>query len=170
MDENVTKLFHDLHNDAAALASIGGITTMRGTLDTQLAMEHLTGDALYGFNQMLQELKQPQHTSKKIMKEQMKNNTLFSQHPLPRDVLQYAVDDVQLLVGAYDCLRERLGNQWEAIRRASDMRARMAAASGGERSICFDVPNAYAIASYELMYASLASQRYDGSDSATGLE
>jgi hypothetical protein len=151
VDGRVLKLFHDIHNDAAALSTIGGITEMNGSLDTQLAMECLTGDVFFGLNQVLQELGKPQHTSKHIMKQQMKNKDLFSQRPLPRDVLQYAVDDVKLLVGTYEKLHERLGNHWEAIQRASDMRARTAAASGGTRNVCFDVPNSYAVASYELL-------------------
>jgi hypothetical protein len=151
VDGRVLKLFHDIHNDAAALSTIGGITEMKGSLDTQLAMECLTGDVFFGLNQVLQELGKPQHTGKHIMKQQMKNKDLFSQRPLPRDVLQYAVDGVKLLVGTYEKLHERLGNHWEAIQRASDMRARTAAASGGTRSICFDVPNSYAFASYELL-------------------
>jgi hypothetical protein len=151
VDGRVLKLFHDIHNDAAALSTIGGISKMKGTLDTQLAMEHLTGDVFFGFNRVLQELGEPQHMSKHMMQHQMKNEDLFSQRPLPRDVLQYAVDDVKLLVGAYEKLHERLGNHWEAIQRASDMRARTAAASGGKRNVCFDIPNSYAVASYELL-------------------
>ena len=90
-DDRVLKLFHDIHNDAAALSTIGGIDEIKGTLDSQLAMESLTGDVFFGFNQVLQELGKPRHTSKHIMKRQMKNKDLFSQRPLPRDVLQYAV-------------------------------------------------------------------------------
>lgn len=149
---HIIKLFHDLHNDAAALASLGDIYEMNGTLDTQLAMEFLTGDTLFGFNRVLQELGTPQHMSKHIMQCQMKNKDLFSQRPLPRDVLQYAVDDVRLLVGAHESLRQRLGGTWETIQLASDMRAQTAARNGGARHICFDVPNSYAIASYELLF------------------
>jgi hypothetical protein len=152
-DEGITKLFHDIHNDAAAIASIGGITEIKGTVDTQLAMEYLIGDVFFGFNQVLQEMGKAQHMSKHVMKLQMKNKNLFSQRPLPQDVLKYAVDDVRLLVDAHGSLRERLGNKWEAIQQASDTRARSAAASGGERNICFDVPNSYAIASSKLLSA-----------------
>jgi stage III sporulation protein SpoIIIAA len=150
-DARVTKLFHDLHNDAAAFANIGAINQLEGTLDTQLAMESLTGELHVGFNQLMKNLNQKQHGSKHVMKGRMQNGQLFAQRPLPRDVLKYAVDDVRLLIGAYDSLREKLGETWDWVQKASDLRARMAAASGGTRSICFDVQNAYAVASYELL-------------------
>jgi len=151
-DKRITKLFHDLHNDSAAFASFGGLDCLHGTLDTQLAMESLTGELHVGFNRLLQDLGQATHASKHLMKRQMQNEHLFSQRPLPRDFLQYAVDDVRLLLGAHDSLRKRLGTTWNAIQQASDIRARTAAASGGARHICFDVPNSYAIASFELLF------------------
>ena len=152
LDKNVTKLFHDLHNDAAAVAEIGGISPLLGTIDTQLAMEFLTGETHVGFNHLLQHLGQEQHATKKFMQSQMKNKELFLQRPLPPDVLQYAADDVRLLLGTYEKLCKRLGRTWDAIQRASDLRARMAAGTGGARHICFDVPNSYALASYELLF------------------
>lgn len=153
MNSSVTKIFHDLHNDAAALASLGAVTEMKGTLDTQLAMEFLTGDPFFGFNRVFQHLGTSQHFSKKMIQGMTHQtvNHFFSQRPLPRDVLQYAVDDVRLLVDAYDRLRERLADNWDVIQRASDMRARMAAANGGSRHVCFDIQNAYSLASYELL-------------------
>jgi hypothetical protein len=149
-DVRVTKLFHDLHNDAATFAKIG-INALEGTLDTQLAMESLTGELHAGFNQLVVDPYQKQHGGKRIMKERMQNGHLFAQRPLPRDVLQFAVDDVRPLIGAYESLFEKLGDKWDWVQKASDLRARMAAASGGSRHICFDVQNAYAVASYELM-------------------
>lgn len=101
---SVTKLFHDVHNDAVALASIGNITLLSGTLDTQLAMEALTGDLHIGFNQMLEQLELPRHSTKDEMKDRMRSSlktpgkSLFEQRPLPPDVLRYAADDVDLLV------------------------------------------------------------------------
>jgi hypothetical protein len=148
-DARVTKLFHDLHNDAAAFAKFG-INPVEGTLDTQLAMESLTGELHVGFNQLMKDLNQKQHSSKHVMRGRMQNGQLFAQRPLPRDVLQYAVDDVRLLLRAYNSLYWRLGDKWDWVQRASDLCARMAAASGGTRHICFDVQNAYAVASYEL--------------------
>ena len=68
INPSVTKIFHDLHNDAAAFASNGNVTEMKGTLDTQLAMEFLTGDPFFGFNRVLQHLGTPQHTGKKMIK------------------------------------------------------------------------------------------------------
>mmetsp|Transcript_28732 Transcript_28732/g.51992 ORF Transcript_28732/g.51992 Transcript_28732/m.51992 type:complete len:104 (-) Transcript_28732:432-743(-) len=103
MNSSVTKIFHDLHNDAAALASLGAVTEMKGTLDTQLEMEFLTGGPFFGFNRVFKHLGTSQHFGKKMiqgMTHQMVNH-FFLQCPLPHDVLQYAVDDVRLLVDAY---------------------------------------------------------------------
>jgi ribonuclease D len=65
MNSSVTKMFHDLHNDAAALASLGAVTEMKGTLDTQLAMEFLTGGPFFGFNRVFKHIGTSQHFSKR---------------------------------------------------------------------------------------------------------
>ena len=106
---------------------------------------------------MLQQLGLQPHTTKHTIKKRMEHSgvggALFAKRPLPSDVLRYAVDDVQLLVAARDKLRDKLGseNAWLQVQRASDARANKACETGGERQICFDVANAYAIASSELM-------------------
>ena len=147
----VTKLFHDLHNDAVALAEVGGVTQLNGTLDTQLAMEWLSGDIFVGFNRMLQQLGTEGHPLKQSMKRAMDDGRLFSQRPLPADALEYAALDASLLFKAKDSLFAVLGPSRDAIQRASDFRATMAPASGGLRQMCFDVANSYAIASRELL-------------------
>ena len=156
---DVIKLFHDLHMDAVALAEFGAVEQLRGALDTQLAMESLTGELHMGFNQMLARLDLPGHPTKTSMKAKMQaswrqvGTSLFAQRPLPLDVLHYAADDVSLLVDAQDKLAEVLGPEaWASVQRASDARAFAAQKTHGARQICFDVANDYAIASLELLH------------------
>ena len=150
-DPAVLKLFHDVHMDAVALAIIGGIEPLHGVLDTQLAMESLTGELHMGFNRMLEQLELPPHPSKKAMKPRMGAGSIFAQRPLPADILRYAADDVTLLCQAQDRLRDALGDTLLSVQRASDARALLAPQNGGARQICFDVANTYTIASLELL-------------------
>ena len=148
---HVTKLFHDLHNDAVAISMVGGVFPLSYTLDTQLAIEALTGNLHIGFNNMLQQLGQDRHPLKNNLKNKMDDGHIFAQRPLPPDVLEYAALDVSLLVKAKESLFAVLGPSRPSIERASDRRAKMAPASGGARQMCFDVANAYSISSLELL-------------------
>lgn len=146
------KLFHDLHNDAVALAAHGGIHKLQGCVDSQLVAEYLTGELQMSFNKMLKEVEGQQHLLKTTMKSRVKGNSgMFAQRPLPADALQYAADNVKLLVAVVDQLRLKADNQWNAIQRASDARASWASEHSGERQVCFDVSNSYSMASFELL-------------------
>ena len=145
-DGAVLKLFHDLHKDAAAFAAVGGLCELRGTLDTQLAVESLTGELHIGMNNMLQFFGSSQHPGKAAMKRRMqqqnssRSSDIFSQRPLPQDVLMYAAQDVALLVAARSGILEALGSSsLEGLRRASDRRAAAAMESGGLRQVAFDM-------------------------------
>jgi hypothetical protein len=169
LDERTTKLFHDLHNDAAALATIGNIEGLRGTLDTQLAMELLTGHLYMGFNDMLGQLDHPKHQSKQLMKGRMHDAELFARRPIDNAIFQNAIDDVHLLidaqpklfallddaleVGAQPMLFALNDDALEVVKQASDARALMAGKTGGARQIAFDVANSYDMASFELLQA-----------------
>ena len=156
--DRTLKLLHDLHNDAAALARLGGVEELSGCLDTQLAMELLAGKLHMGFNDMLKQLGQEQHPSKLAMKAKMERageaaGSIFARRPLPRDVIEYAAWDVSILLSAHARLVELLGDHLQSVSQASDTRARHAAASGGRRRVCVDVNSQYALASRELMEA-----------------
>jgi hypothetical protein len=153
LDERTTKLFHDLHNDAAALATIGNVEGLRGTLDTQLAMELLTGHLNMGFNDMLGKLDHPKHQSKQLMKGHMHDAELFARRPIDNDIFQNAIDDVHLLIDAQQKLFALLDDVLEVVKQASDARALMAGKTGGARQIAFDVANSYNMASFELLQA-----------------
>jgi stage III sporulation protein SpoIIIAA len=151
MDADLTKLFHDLHKDASALSEIGGVAPLRGTMDTQLAMEALTGELHVGFDSMLEQLGQQPHPSKRSFKKQMENGDLFAKRPLPPDALKHAADDVSLLIKARESLCSALGDKWDSVQRASDSRALLALQNSGARQLCFDVSNEYAMSSLELL-------------------
>lgn len=152
--ESAITMFHDLHNDAAALATLGGLEHLHGTLDSQLAMEFLTGELLSGLNGMLEHFGCKTHSGKDEMKRQMrqaKASTLLSQRPLAPAVVQYAAQDVSLLLAAGEHILTALGEHVPALCEGSDKRASRAMRSGGLRQIGFDVSSQYALASRELM-------------------
>ena len=150
-DDGVTKIFHDLHKAAAAFAEFGDVKPMRGTLDTQLGMELVTGQFDMDFSRMLQETGQSQPSISASKKRRFQNEQLFAQRPLANDALQYVSSNVQLLLNVYKSIRALLGDDWDSILRASDARALSAALTGGKRTLCFDVPNSYAQSSLELL-------------------
>jgi hypothetical protein len=101
--KRTVKLLHDLHKDAAAFATIGGVE-MSNCLDLQLAMELISLKLHMGFNEMLKQLGCTAHPSKREMKERTASDsskTVFSQRPLPRNVIEYAAMDVTLLLSAH---------------------------------------------------------------------
>ncbi|CAB9496493.1 AAA [Seminavis robusta] len=151
----ITKLFHDLHNDAFALSRIGGVKNLHGCLDTQLVMEALSGKVITGFNHMLDHFDQESHPLKQqFNRERINQGRLFSVRPLAPDVLKYAALDVSLLMKAKErILNELAGPLRSTIQRASDRRAHQAATelSTGKRRICFNVAKSYAMASLELL-------------------
>eukprot|EP00980_Cylindrotheca_fusiformis_P001312 scaffold333_cov133-Cylindrotheca_fusiformis.AAC.38 len=151
LDGSIVKLFHDLHRDAAAFAAIGNVECMRGTLDTQLAMEHSTGEFSMDLNRMLAHLGQPQHQTKQLCKEKDHDNELFARRPIDDTIFQYAIDDVRLLMEAQPKIIDLLDDQLDIVKEASDARALIAAKTGGARQITFDVANQYNIASFELL-------------------
>jgi hypothetical protein len=64
---------------------------------------------------------------------------------LTRDVLDYAANDVRLLlVSAQESLINMLGDRLQSVQLASDIRTQMTAETDGARRICLDVANSYA--------------------------
>jgi stage III sporulation protein SpoIIIAA len=152
--KRTVKLLHDLHKDAAALASIGGVE-MSNCLDSQLIMELISHSLNMGFNEMLKQLGGTVHPSKLAMKDRMTSDSsksIFLQRPLPRDVIEYAVMDVTLLLSVHERLVEMLEqDQLARIMLASGTRAHYAGLSGGKRRVCVD--DKYVLSSRELMEA-----------------
>lgn len=153
-DGRTLKVFHDLHNDAAAFAVVGGVSEpLVGTFDSQIAMECISGELHMGFNKMLEKLGHCQHPSKtaihKLMKKRAKE--LFGQRQLPSDVIEYAAEDVKLLMAVSKPLFEASWDKLQLVQQASDARASFAAKTGGARQVGFDVSKSYAMASLELL-------------------
>ena len=148
---HVTKIFHDLHKDAVALARIGGVEPLSQTLDSQLAMEALVGELSMEFTQMLQQLGHSNHTLKKSAK--MRNDdSLFSSRPLPSEVIEYASHAASALYQVADSLLGTLGESLrDPVQRASDARAKSCLESGGAYHVCFNAVANYSMASQELL-------------------
>lgn len=151
---SIIKYFHDMHKDVLAMSRIGRVgSQFKGTFDTQLAAEALSGDIHVGFNMMLDRFGQgQQHNLKKEIHRKMNSSgNIFSKRPLPPDVLNYAVLDVTLLISVIKGIRDSLGEElWSQVQRASDRRAKSALLYDGGRHICFDENEAYQMKSFEL--------------------
>ena len=148
----VTKLFHDVHKDAYALAVHGRVSDLYGVLDTQLAAEYVWGDVFVGFNTLMQKVGSKPHPTKYAMKAKMASSVSFwKKRPLKKVDVEYAALDVTLLLDALPKVRELLGDHWTVIIEASQERASGAIAHDGVRSIAFDKANDFAIASAELL-------------------
>ena len=85
--KRTVKLLHDLHKDAAAYSTIGGVE-MSNCLDSQLAMELISQKLYMVLNQMLKQFGCTVHTSKTRNKEahgfRFEQNCLFAAPSLPR--------------------------------------------------------------------------------------
>lgn len=148
------KLFHDLHNDAVAIATHGSVALLAGCLDSQLVMEFKTGELHMGFNAMLQQSGKEPHPLKARMKREMNGSSetsLFSRRPLAKDVVEYAALDASLLLDAESELLGLIDGSVDMLIQASDQRAQNAVQSGGKRRVCIDDANQHALASRELL-------------------
>eukprot|EP00961_Rhodomonas_salina_P177282 2390697-Rhodomonas_salina.1 len=171
---SIIKLFHDLRSDVLAFSRFGGIQHVSGTLDTQLVMEYLTGQLYTGYNGMLEHFGCQIHPTKRAVHKRLEVYGLqravaqtsaapsqpsaspFSRRPLPADLLQYAADDVNLMLSAKNQIYATLGDDSDALsllQQASDQKAFFALQSNGSRTMCFDTANSNALASNELLTA-----------------
>lgn len=163
-DECTTKTFHDVHYCAGAIAKHGGIKEqIKGVLDTQLAMEYLTGLPSMSFDKMLLQLgiNPPPSSSSIHIKNELAEDreSVFSERPFRQGLLTHVADQITLLAGAKKTLFENLQKDkparhvWNVIQKASDCRAAFAMEKDGKRQMCFDKANANALTSLELLQA-----------------
>ncbi|KAH9258969.1 hypothetical protein BASA81_002589 [Batrachochytrium salamandrivorans] len=149
----VVKLLHDLHKDSQALFNLAQVS-LSNVFDTQLLAELLKGKLHLGFQDMLELFDdQLKHDSKLDMKHKMSNGNggkLFAQRPIPANVLQYAVDDVKLLMQVWPAILAKCeSNVLVRVTTASNLRASSAAKFSGMRSVWFD--REYQLCSLELL-------------------
>ncbi|CAB9506700.1 AAA [Seminavis robusta] len=165
--DRVIKAFHDVHHTAVALAKIGGIAEpLKNLLDTQIAMEALTGVSTMSFNRMLRQLGIAAHP---ITKALSRRKDKFCNRPISKELLSYAADHVDLLLVSASTLIETLRDSpstekqelWSSIQSASEMRAVMAVEKDGRRSICFDVANQHNLSSLELLLIQRPTDMYE---------
>jgi hypothetical protein len=156
---SICKLFHDLHEDVAALSNIGGLATWGGLMDTQLVAEHLHRDLWHcDFYAMLDGLEINIPATTRLKKKYIPKAELFARRPITVDVISPVIDMVQFLASSYCAICDRFDDKtWTALLAASDLRATAAsirgASSAVSRRVGFDVTRGYAMASYELLCA-----------------
>ncbi|KAL6058073.1 RNA helicase [Balamuthia mandrillaris] len=111
-DSGVEKVMHGCTHDARALRADYGVR-LRNVFDVQLAHRVLTGDPQSpSLNFLLSTYVQDQdliHTSKDHFKQKHRNMSLWTRRPLTADMIDYAAQDVQLLVPQlHDSLRQKI--------------------------------------------------------------
>ena len=152
---NCIKLFHDIHKDAHCLHFHGGIDYISCVFDTQLAAEALRGGMLVSFSKLLQGLGLPEHSSKRHMSQKfaLDPRSFWKLRPLSVDQIDYAAQDVGLLLEAGPMLMARLGKEGvDAVIAASRTRAEARMQNAElQRSVCFDPSRNFALASAELL-------------------
>lgn len=152
---NCIKLFHDIHKDAHCLHFHGGIDSISCVFDTQLAAEALRGGMLVSFSELLQGLGLPEHSSKRHMSQKfaLDPRSFWKLRPLSDDQIDYAAQDVGLLLEAGPILMARLGKEGvDAVIAASRTRAEARMQNAElQRSVCFDPSRNFALASAELL-------------------
>ena len=148
-NRNIIKMFHDLHNDAAALRDIGKVKELKGCFDSQLAMEFLTWAPAVGFDSTLEHFG---HANKAEEEVDAGDGAIFAKSPLGEKTLKYTAEHVRLLHGLYEPLFCAVGEEaMDVLQEASDQRARRAGESVGTRQIAFDAENDYRMSSQELL-------------------
>eukprot|EP00038_Savillea_parva_P026359 m.53449 g.53449 ORF g.53449 m.53449 type:complete len:1222 (-) comp7460_c0_seq1:1994-5659(-) len=98
-DHTVCKVMHDCRKDAEALYGQLGIR-LQCVYDTQVAAMHHSGDRVRpGLNNILMEFADAHNTNKDNV---MHGNGVWEQRPLHPQLLNYAAQDVEYLIQAYD--------------------------------------------------------------------
>ena len=136
---NTTKLFHDLHCDAAALQAWANVpsSNVSGTLDTQLVMEYLTSEIDHGLNPMLRFFGLEENVEKKQVTAETRDEFYkgMEERPIRNWAVQYAAQDVSCLYEAASAIFKRIDpNALTLLKQASDERSRC----NGKRRVRFD--------------------------------
>jgi len=160
-NENIQKLIHNSHYFHAALATTGLVPKILGAVDTQLAMELVTGEVYMNCNTMLLQLGVPAI-------DDFSNNpsdlAVFHRRPLSSKVIMYAASKAARLLEVSESLESALDVDGIAIvKDATLKRFTRTKGSGGFHQICFDVANGYNIASPELMELTRPDEILNGS-------
>lgn len=106
-DSQYTKVFHDGRMDTSNLLKIK--IPVSGIFDTSVCYKYLKnsiGDI--GFNALLQHYKLPTNNLKGWISPQFSNPTFWDHRPLSKDKLDYAIQDVTLLLDLYDVMKKEL--------------------------------------------------------------
>jgi len=147
--ENIQKLIHDSYYFLKALSTTAGLPKILGAIDTQLAMELVTGEVHMSCNNLLLQLGIP--TS-----DESSNNpagpSVFHRRPLSSRVIMLAAKKASRLLPVYESLESVLDEDGLAIIKDATLeRFKRTGGREGFHWICFDVANGFSIASPELM-------------------
>lgn len=148
-------LVHNLNPLALAFASAAVLLdpSLVGTLDTQLAMEVLTGEANMDLHDMLEHFGLPidpycNHASHRGI------DITSHQHPTTPTLVEIATYEVMQLMETKNLVLYALKadeEKFELARAASTARAAMALATGASNQFSFDLSTSYSIASLDLL-------------------
>ncbi|KAJ8602091.1 hypothetical protein CTAYLR_001646 [Chrysophaeum taylorii] len=147
------KMFHDLHRDVVALNHFGNLSRAETLFDSQLAVEYGTGNPLASFDEMLAHFGCRTYSTKDRAKRSMQQEeNYWTRRPLSREALRSVALGARSMFDARAPILKTLGDvAWCTVLEASRARADFALEHAGERSLCFDTSNDYAVASAELL-------------------
>ena len=153
----VTKVFHDLHNDAAALQTFAHVpaSSVSGILDTQLVMEYRTGEVAHGLNSMLRYFGQQENEEKKKVTSQTREEfySALEERPIKSWAVNYAAEDVSHLRQAWSAIEQLVdADVLKLLKESSCERYQSAACSNGKRRVRFH-PGTATMMSSELLTA-----------------
>jgi len=148
-NENIEKLIHDSYYFLKALSTTAGLSKIVGAIDTQLAMELVTGEVHMSCNNLLLQLgiPAPDESSNDLA-----GPSVFNRRPLSPRVIMLAANKASRLLAVYESLKSVLDDDGLAIIKDATLeRFKRTAGPEGFHQICFDVANRFSIASPELM-------------------
>jgi len=157
-NENIRKLIHNCHFFLAALATTGKVPKILGAVDTQLAMELVTGEVYMNCNNMLLQLGIP---ASNVFTDKPADPAVFQRRPLPSKLLMYAAYKTKRLLAVSASLKSVL--DIDGIEIVKDATFERLKRTEGLHQVCFDISNGYSLASPELMESTRPDEILNGS-------
>lgn len=157
-NENIRKLIHNCHSFLAALATTGKVPNILGAVDTQLAMELVTGEVYMNCNHMLLQLGIP---ASNVFTDKPADPAVFQRRPLPSKLVTYAAYKTKRLLTISASLKSVL--DMDGIEIVKDATFKRLKRTEGLHWVCFDMANGYSLASPELMELTRPDEIWNGS-------
>jgi stage III sporulation protein SpoIIIAA len=156
LNDRTTWVAHDARMEVLLLRESLQVE-LNSVVDTQLVLEEISGESFKGLNSFLA-LANMQHWSKTVIHREMDKGTdLFRTRPLSKKVLQYAADDVLLLLEACEKIMKNTNNNCDfKVRQVAHSKLNLKYLDASQwplvpRTMCFDGSDNYKLRSAGLV-------------------